>query len=122
MAKQFQQNAIGALVQLALTDNGQPVDLSTSTSQFFFRRPSGNSFAADPVLSGTAQEGKLEYATRAGDLDEFGWWEVQALVRFDDGRQFPSAVQRFEVLENIRPPDIILRPEPVSLSPSSPLV
>ena len=74
-------NAVGYVITLTVTDDGAAVDLSTaSTKQFLMMKPDGTKLIVSADFSSDGTDGKLKYATIAGDIDQAGRYRVQAYV------------------------------------------
>jgi len=98
------------------------VDISTALDSggeltFEFLKPSGALLRVTAALSSGGVDGLARYKMLAGQLNEIGQWSVQGVVDLPgatatDGR-FHSEIATFEVEANIRPPGLILTPQPV---------
>lgn len=74
---------IGTVFTLTIKDeDGSPVDLSSATiKQILFKSPKTKTLltkAATFVTSGS--DGKIQYETIDGDLDESGLWKIQGYI------------------------------------------
>lgn len=67
--------------------NGSDVDnISTATSlSVKFKKPSGATSTKPLTLTSDGSDGKAQYTTIAGDLDEEGGWQAQGYAAFPDG-------------------------------------
>jgi hypothetical protein len=112
--RKVQQHNIGTTIRMRLKDQaGEPLDLTDATTvEIWVRKTSGATAVWPAVVSGAPTEGVLEHATIAGDLDEFGRWEIQGHVVVPDG-DLHSRRQPLDVEYNIAPPDLVLRPDSV---------
>jgi hypothetical protein len=99
---------IGTIFMLTLKDAGVAVDVSDADGanemQIFFKKPSGKvvtQTAAFGTAGGTGgEDGRIKYTTVAGDLDEVGYWEMQAKVIITAGT-FKSEIEGFHVKRNL---------------------
>ena len=92
---------IGTQFVLTLTDDGAVVDISASTTkQFYFRKPDGSAktVTAEFVTDGT--DGQLKYTTVSGDIDQAGYWEIQARIEMGGG-DWASSRKEFRVHDRI---------------------
>lgn len=100
--EEVQLDAIGVAIEKTITNqDGAVVDVSSATTKnIVLKKPSGSLLtkAASLVTDGT--DGKIQYVTISGDLDETGRWEVQADIDVSsyDGRDTISA---FRVRKNL---------------------
>src|SRR5262245_38886446 len=86
----------GTILTIAVTDGGDPVDVSDASQvALVFRRPDRTTFARTPTLGDT----EVSYEIQADDLDMVGSWEVQLQITLPDpnGGAFSSGIGRFEV-------------------------
>ena len=103
---------IGTKFRATIKDqNGKIVDVSDATTlELIFKAPSGKvkTFDAEKVNDGV--DGEIEYATKAGDINEAGDWQWQARVVIggvegepvaDKGGDWRSAASRFNVVNPI---------------------
>jgi hypothetical protein len=96
---EIHKNDIGTVLQVTILDSGSPLDLSSCTVMTLrFRKPNGEVFAraAEFVTDGT--DGKLEYTTAAGDLDQSGAWRLQVHLLSPAG-EWNSDAQAFTVAD-----------------------
>lgn len=95
------RSAVGINIILNLKDCSSKLDLTTQTKKdFIFERPDGTIFVKTATLVGSAEDGKLQYTTEFNDLDQVGYWKVEADVKTTifEGR---SETVEFEVIEGI---------------------
>lgn len=76
-------------------------DLSSATTLTMkFRKPSGSVVTRDAVLTNTGVDGRAEYVTIAGDLDESGSWNGQLYV-VTPSLTYHTTVFAFQVGSNL---------------------
>ena len=97
---------IGTKFILTLKDGGTAVNVSTasSTKNIIFKKPSGSVVTKGAAFDDTGADGKIKYTTVAGDLDEVGYWEIQAHVVVTGGSNpgtFNSEIEGFLVKKNL---------------------
>ncbi len=95
-----QQEGI-VIIRLTITDNGSARDISSATVKSIrVKSPAGivKNFGATFTTDGT--DGKIEYETSSGDLDETGAWSAQAWVTNASGAK-PSSIATFTVKANL---------------------
>lgn len=79
----------------------QPLPLQSATSlQLRFRKPSGDVVVKTASLYTDGSDGKMQYITESGFLDEDGTWSMQAMIEDDSGAIFTD-IENFDVGENI---------------------
>ena len=97
------QNQPGLTIEITMLreDGRTPLDISGAVvRKIGFKKPKGGSVSFDAVLVTDGTDGKMQYVTSKGDLDEAGIWTVQGWVRMADGTEYPSERQAFEVGAN----------------------
>jgi hypothetical protein len=100
-ANEIHQSDIGTLFVATVQQDTSVINISAaSTLEFVFEKPSGSSMTKTASLYSDGTDGKMEYATVAGDLDETGSWRVQAYVALATW-QGKSDVHTFEVHPNL---------------------
>ena len=98
---------IGTKFILTLKDGGTAVNVATasSTKNIIFKKPSGAVVTKGASFtSSSGADGKIKYTTVAGDLDEVGYWEIQAHVVVTGGSNpgtFNSEIEGFLVKKNL---------------------
>lgn len=102
MAKQEIHVAdIGTVVEITVKEDSTIVDLSgATTKQIVFMKPTGSTLTKTASFVTDGTDGKIKYATIAGDLDVHGDWKVQAILVFPSGTWHSSA-HDFQVHENL---------------------
>ncbi|OGC94097.1 MAG: hypothetical protein A2W25_11990 [candidate division Zixibacteria bacterium RBG_16_53_22] len=65
--------------------------------------PSGVDKTKAAVLSSNGSDGKMQYVTVNGDLDETGSWQIQGYIKFSNSQIFKTSVRQFNVLANLVP-------------------
>lgn len=105
MSAQFlQKDAVGAVIEVTITEDGVALDVSTvTTKQLVFRKPGGTVITKTASFTSDGTNGKIRYVTEAGFLDEAGsqTWKVQGAVVFSGGYSGRSEVVSFAVKPNI---------------------
>jgi len=100
-------NDIGTNILVTVKDtdaNGvtTALDISATTARsIILKKPSGTLLtkAASFVTDGT--DGKIQYTTIAGDINEAGAWKLQVQVTFSASSVFKSSVESFKVFSNL---------------------
>lgn len=95
---------VGTVFRATLKDGSTVVDHSAATTrQIRFRKPDGDRVVKSASLPAgdDGSQGRLEYETTPGDLDQAGYWEWQARIIFADDTQWSSDVKTFQVHENL---------------------
>ena len=100
-----QKNDIGTIFRLTVKNGTTAVDISsaTATRSMIFTAPSGASTErtiANVTLPNGGSDGKIQYISQSGDINETGEWRVQASVAITAGT-FKSSVARFDVGSNL---------------------
>lgn len=108
MTVQFQENAIGVRVELALVDEkDQPLDLTTATKIDVNLSTPGTAVkvvSASVKNPSTPTDGLADFFTTNGLLVPSGDWELDALVTFSGGDVLPTRVAFFVVKANVKEP------------------
>jgi hypothetical protein len=107
MTEEAHVNDIGSIFRTSITEDGQPVDLTTATvMKIKFEKKNRETFEVDAVLTldedSNPVPGKMEYITVDGDLDIKGKWKVQGYVELAGGWKGHSAIGTFIVSSNIQ--------------------
>ncbi len=110
-----QQFNVGTTIRIALKrQDGSAFDLTGATVlELWARKPSGRNAVWAAFVDGPATDGAVAYVTGGGDLDEHGSWEIQAHV-ITAGANLYSRRIPVNVLPNVSPPAIVLRPMPIA--------
>jgi hypothetical protein len=98
----LQQDAIGAIIRGTIIEDDVAVDVAAvTTKQLVLRKPNGSVLTKTATFTTDGTDGKIQYATIAGDLDVSGVWESQARVIFSGGFNGRSEIQKFFVDANL---------------------
>lgn len=80
-ANEIHQEDIGTAFTITMMDDTVVVDISTATiKQITFKKPSGTKIVKDAVFVTDGTDGKLQYTSISGDLDEAGKWYLQVYL------------------------------------------
>lgn len=92
----------GFVFRLTLTNSdGTVVDISAFTTlNVLFGKPDGSALTVNGTLVTDGTDGKLFYATVAGDIDQPGTWRIQVHVITPTWNEH-SAIAKFKVKSNI---------------------
>lgn len=108
MTVEFQENAIGVRVELALVDEkDQPLDLSLATKIDVNLSTPGTqvkTVTATVKNPSTPTDGLADFFTTDKLLVPSGDWEIDALVTFSGGDVLPTRVAFFVVKPNVKEP------------------
>ena len=98
-----QINAIGVAIIVTVVEDDAAVDLSTvTTKELVFLKPDGTSSTKTASFTNSpGSDGKIQYVTQSGDLDQAGIWTVQGSVVFSGGFNGRSEIGHFEVRDNL---------------------
>ena len=79
---------IGTVFRLSIVDTaGTAIDVSTATVKYiYFQDPSGVKTQKTAAFYTDGTDGKIQYTTIAGDIDEVGTWMVQGYVETSLGK------------------------------------
>jgi hypothetical protein len=92
---------IGTIFELTVYDGSTVVDLSSALElKIIFGKPSGATLTKDASLVTDGTDGKIEYTTVNGDIDEDGYWTLQVYIRLATGN-WRSNIIDFKVYENL---------------------
>lgn len=92
---------IGTIFEVTVYDGNSVVDVSGAlTLQLIFGKPSGNTMTKNATLVTDGTDGKIQYITVNGDIDEDGYWTLQAYIRLAAGN-WRSNIADFRVYENL---------------------
>lgn len=101
MAGQFRVGDIGSEINVTVTELGKAVNISSATTLLYkLKKPSGAVIERTPSFLNTGTDGKLQYLTISGDLDEDGPWIGQAFVVLSNG-QWHTEMFSFPVGANL---------------------
>ncbi len=97
-----QKDAAGIVIELTVTEDGQPANLNIATRlDMVLRKPvTLTSITRTGVVTTDGFDGKYRYVTTSADLDEGGLWEIQGDIAAGvfDGR---TSVRTFAVRDNL---------------------
>ena len=94
-------NDIGTVFTVTLKDGTSIVDISTATTKIIiFGKPDGTSVSQTGTFTSDGIDGKVYYTTVANDLNQCGWWKIQAYIINSSGT-WKADIGNFEVHGNI---------------------
>jgi hypothetical protein len=100
-ANEIHYNDIGTVLTITLKDGTSVVDISAATTyNIIFGKPDGTSVEQSGTFTTDGTDGKMYYTTVDGDLDQVGWWDIQAKI-VDSSGTWRSDIGNFEVHANI---------------------
>ncbi len=92
---------IGTIFEITLKDCDEVVDLSGATSKLIiFKKPDKIVVTQTASFSTDGTDGIIQYATVLDDLDQTGFWYIQANVTLPSGT-WSSEITRFKVYKNL---------------------
>ena len=93
---------IGTVFELTIKDTDEAViDVSTAAVKYiYFQDPTGTRMRKTATFTTDGTDGKIEYVTIAGDIDEVGTWQVQGYVETSLGK-FYTEKMSFQVLSTL---------------------
>lgn len=103
MSQFVQMEDAGVSLVLTVTDSDgvTAFDLSAATTkEIWLGPPAGAAKKKTASFVTTGSDGKIQYATAAGDLDEPGLWDIQAYW-VDSGNARHSNIATLEVRANV---------------------
>lgn len=102
-AEEIHVGDIGTKFLITLKDGSDIVDISaTSTLQIIFHKPDSTLSTKSATLETDGTDGELYYTTSSSDdLDQEGYWKLQAYVEFNSGSKFHSDISGFRVYPNL---------------------
>jgi len=84
------------------TDTDVAIDISSATTkEIHFMDPGGNVTAKTASFTTDGTDGKIQYATILDDLDEEGWWKIQAFIIMPSG-EWHTNIDKFRVYPNLQ--------------------
>ena len=97
-----QKNNVGTIFRLTFQDcAGSLIDISTATTkEIKFKKPSGTTATKAGTFTTDGSNGKLEYTSESGLLDEITTWQIQGHVIIGT-QDFNTTIGTFEVVENL---------------------
>jgi len=100
-ANEIHVGDIGTVLRVTVKDGDDAVDVSTATTKtIILEDPSGNNSDKAATFTTDGTDGKIQYTTVSGDLDERGNWSIQAKVVMPSGTWY-SDIYTFEVHGNL---------------------
>lgn len=98
---EIHKNSIGVTFKITIKEGDSAYDVSSaSTKQLVFKKPSGELLTVDCTFTNSGSDGKIQYSTVSGDLDEVGWWRLQAYLVIGSN-EFRTNIGRFQVHDNL---------------------
>ena len=93
---------IGTVFELTIKDTDEAViDVSTAAVKYiYFQDPTGARMRKTATFTTDGTDGKIQYVTIAGDIDEVGTWQVQGYVETSLGK-FYTEKMSFQVLSTL---------------------
>jgi hypothetical protein len=102
MACNIHAEDVGTKLLITVTDCGTVVDISTATSlSIFIWKPDSTVLSRTGVLYTDGTDGKMYYATIAGDLDVAGSYKIQGKVGLLSGATHSTSLSTFRVECNL---------------------
>jgi hypothetical protein len=88
-------NDIGTIFELTIVDQDEAVvDISSATTkEIVFLKSDGTTLTKTASLVNTGTDGKMKYASIAGDLDVVGNWSAQGVVTIGTGTWHSEELQ-----------------------------
>lgn len=100
-ANEIHKSDAGTTLRVTIEDDGTAVNIATATSKTIkLKKPGGTVLSKTAILSTDGTDGKMQYTTVAGDLDETGEWQIQgyAVIGSWTGH---SDIGTFRVYDNL---------------------
>lgn len=92
---------IGTILEATIKNINTVVDISTATTKsILLQKPSGAVLTKAGNFTTDGTDGKLDYTTISGDLDESGVWQIQSHVINAVG-DWHSDIKSFSVFPNL---------------------
>jgi len=92
---------VGTVFYLTITEDGVAVDISGATGKsIIFEKPSGDTLTKAGIFTTDGTDGKIQYTTIDGDLDESGTWRIQSIITTATSEHH-SDIKEFVVYKNI---------------------
>jgi len=78
----IEQGAVGVVVVVEITDDGDIVDVSAATvaKNICLRAPSGGDKVKAATFTNTGTDGKIQFTTIDTDFDDLGRWKIAAHI------------------------------------------
>jgi hypothetical protein len=84
---------VGTVIEVTVTENDAVLDISTATgTTILLLKPSGTVLTKTATFTTDGTDGKMEYQTQTGDIDEEGVWEVQGKLEMGGGTFYTRSV------------------------------
>ena len=97
----IRQDDYGTKFEVTINDENGVVDVSGATTKnIIFEKPSGTKITQAASFTNSGTDGKIEYTTVSGDLNEAGTWKIQAQIATVDG-DWKSNISAFPVEPNL---------------------
>lgn len=101
MSSEIHQGDIGTKLLITVTDDGEIVDISsTSFLTIFIKKPDGTTISRPGTLETDGTDGKMHYITVSGDLDVAGLYKIQGRIGLSGG-SFYTNTSNFKVHCNL---------------------
>jgi len=92
---------IGTALRLVVEEDGAVVDVSTASAKLIIlKKPHGTRVEKTASFTTDGTDGKIQYATISGDIDEAGTWQYQGKVTIGSNVWY-TEIAEFEVFENL---------------------
>lgn len=97
---------VGTVIQVTLQGNdsncvASALDISAATTlEIRLKKPDGSVLTKNASFVTDGSDGKINYTTIAGDLDQAGVWKVEAYVVIA-GNSWTSSYGKFKVQSNL---------------------
>ena len=99
--QEIKLNDVGTVFEVVIMDGDVVLPIINPVSlKLYFKKPSGTVLTKDAVLTTDGLDGKIQYVTIAGDLDEAKGWGIQGRVELLSGR-WSSSIDSFIVGQNL---------------------
>ena len=93
-------NDIGTRFIINLQNNGQALDVSSSTRMLSIKKPDNSVITGSGTLMTDGLDGKIYYDSKSGDLNQAGYYKLQVTLGLTSG-SYNSNIYTFQVLNNI---------------------
>ncbi len=104
MTADLHVNDVGTVLRFTIKEAGVPLDLASVTSKKLkLEKKDKTTLYKDLSFTTSGSDGKVEYITAAGDLDQKGKLRAQVYLESSDGKWHTSIVE-WEVEANIATP------------------
>ena len=97
MSDEVHVGDVGTIFEITVLDGTTPLDISAATEmKIFLRRPSDTVVSDDATHTTDGTDGKMEYTSQSGDVDEPGLWRIQGKIIIPEGT-FYTDIDQFVV-------------------------